>query len=66
MANVEKGSKTVWVLEVSRRVAYERHPDGSHIVHINPRGGEATLVNDILRNLSTSGSGRKRFVTHVM
>lgn len=66
MANVEKGSKTVWVLEVGRRVAHQRHPDGSHIVHINPRGGKATLVNDILRNLSPSSSGRERFVTHVM
>lgn len=66
MANVEKGSKTVWLPEVGRRVAHERHPDGSHIVHINPRGGKATSVNNILRNLSPFSSGRERFVTLVM
>ena len=42
------------MLEVGRRVAHERCPDGSHIAHPSPCGGKATLVNDILWNLSPS------------
>ncbi len=58
MASVVKGSKIAWMLEIGRWVAHERPPDGSHIVHINPRGGTATLANDIRRTFSTSSFGR--------